>query len=127
MMVSNQFVEQVGMMSTDYFLYFEELDWIIRGKKHGFSYTFCPGSIIYHKEGKSTGGTSNKDNKSYIADYYSITNRLVFTGKYFPSYRFPVYLSLMGVLLNRIKRGQFSRVKMVLDILFASLFSSHRK
>ena len=32
MFVRKTFIEEVGYMSEDYFLYFEELDWILRGR-----------------------------------------------------------------------------------------------
>ena len=127
MLVSREFLVNVGLMDPDFFLYFEELDWVLRGKRHGYTYSFCPQGIVYHKEGKSTGGNGKQVFKSYLADYYNIKNRIVITKRYFPLYRIPVYLSLMGVILNRIKRGQFSRVKMILAILFNSFFSARRK
>jgi len=127
MLVSQDFLQKVGFMNEAYFLYFEEIDWIIRGQALGFTFAYCPDSLVYHKEGKSTGGNSNQAEKSYIADFYSISNRLTITQKYFPQYLFLVYLSMVGAILNRIKRGQFSRVKMIVDIFLNSLFSSFRK
>jgi len=127
MLVSKEFLEQVGLMNPEYFLYFEELDWVIRGRRLGYIFSFSPHSIVYHKEGKSTGGSSKQVLKSYVADYYNISNRITITNKYFPSYRFSVYLSLIGAMLNRVKRGQISRVKMIMLILKDAVFSNARK
>jgi GT2 family glycosyltransferase len=126
MVVSREFLVKVGLMNPDFFLYFEELDWVLRGKRYGFTFTYCPKSIVYHKEGKATGGSSKQENKSYLADFYNINNRIAITKRYFPFYRFSVYLSLIGSMLNRIRRGQFSRIKMILAIVFDSFFSPPR-
>lgn len=55
--------------------------------------------------------------KSKLADYYGIRNRIVFTKKFYPQYRWSVYLSLLGVILNRLKRRQFDRIKLVFDAI----------
>ena len=33
MLVSKVFIEKIGLMQEDYFLYYEDLDWSMRGKK----------------------------------------------------------------------------------------------
>jgi GT2 family glycosyltransferase len=35
MLVSKQFLETIGLMSEEYFLYFEELDWTLRARQVG--------------------------------------------------------------------------------------------
>jgi len=124
MLVSIEFIQQVGLMNPDYFLYFEEIDWITRGQALGFTYAYCANSLIYHKEGQSTGGNSNIQNKSYIADFYGVKNRIKFTRKFYPGYLFTVYLSLIGGMINRIKRKQYKRVVMIAKIILNSLISS---
>lgn len=54
MLVSKTFLRDVGLMSEDYFLFFEELDWAARaGGRYDLAY--APGSVVYHKAGRSTG------------------------------------------------------------------------
>ncbi len=36
MFVLREFIEDVGLMGEEYFLYFEELDWALRGKEKGW-------------------------------------------------------------------------------------------
>ena len=66
--VPKEFVEDVGLLEEDYFLYFEELDWIKRGKKRGWSLAYAPQAVVYHKEGATIGGSSQlkKNRKKYI-------------------------------------------------------------
>lgn len=54
MLVSRRFLETVGLLAEDYFLYYEELDWACRAKNH-FRLGYAPDSIVYHMEGGSSG------------------------------------------------------------------------
>lgn len=109
-LVSLSFLERVGLLAEDYFLYFEEQDWAARARRSGFDIGYAPKSVVYHKEGRSTGNNSrSRQTRSPASDYYQIQARLLFTRKFYP-YALPtVYLGLLGVLLNRIRRRQFRR------------------
>jgi len=67
-------LETVGLMSPDYFLYWEETDWCQRGKLAGFTSRYAHRSIIWHK-----GGASDSGNGSI---YYFTRNRFLFMKKY---------------------------------------------
>ena len=123
MLVSKEFIKQVGLMNPEYFLYFEEIDWVTRGKVQGFRIGYSAQSIIYHKEGQSTGGNNSNGNKSYLADFYNIQNRIKFTKKYYPECLLTVYLYLLGSILNRVKRKQYARIPMIFKIILSSLVS----
>lgn len=122
MLVRKDVICNVGLMSEDYFLYFEEIDWALRLNGH-YALTYASRSIVYHKEGASIGTSSKPATKrrSKLADYYSIRNRLLFTRLYFPEALPTVYLSMIVVILNRILRRQWDRVFMILKILYADL------
>jgi len=55
MLVSAGFVRQVGLMREDYFLYCEEVEWFIRGARHGMGLGFAPRARVLHHVGSSTG------------------------------------------------------------------------
>jgi GT2 family glycosyltransferase len=115
LLISKNFIERVGLMSESYFIYFEELDWFTRAKDH-FTMAYAKDSIVYHKEGRSTGSLIDKSRNSYLSDYYSIKNRIVFSRKFYP-YALPfIYLSLIIAIINRIKRNQWDRVLMIIKI-----------
>lgn len=119
MLVSKQFIQTVGLMSEEYFLYFEEIDWILKAKGK-YNLAFAPNSVVYHKEGRSIGSHSRPKEKSLMSDYYWIKNRLVFTYKFYP-YALPtVYLGILISLINRIRRKQWTRVVMIGKILLSS-------
>jgi len=113
-LVSTRFLEEVGLLAEDYFLYFEEQDWAARARRAGFAVGYAHESMVYHKEGRSTGNNSrNRETRSPEADYYQIQARLLFTRKFFPFALPSVYAGLVGVLLNRVRRRQFRRVAML--------------
>lgn len=51
--VPRKIFETVGLFEESFFLYYEEIDWCFRARKHGFFCTFVPTPIIFHKESKS--------------------------------------------------------------------------
>lgn len=107
--VRRSVMEAVGLMSEDYFLYYEEIDWATRMKRllPGVKLAFAPDSIVYHKEGASTQ-VNNRLSKTYrySSDYFFITSRLKFSRKNFPLYSVVVQASMLWVALNRLRRGQ---------------------
>src|ERR1700730_1578364 len=48
MLVSVSYIREVGLMQEDYFLYYEEVDWAMRGLDR-FRIGFAPKSIVFHK------------------------------------------------------------------------------
>jgi len=117
MLVTKGFLQDIGLMCEDYFLYFEETDWAIRAKGRYFL-AYAPNSIVYHKIGASIGTSSNPQKKSFICDFYNIRNRLFFTRKFYP-YALPsVYLFLLLALAGRVLMGKWDRVKMILQLFF---------
>lgn len=117
MLVSRSFVETVGLLSEEYFLYYEEMDWAMRGKDR-FELGFAPASLVYHREGATTGGNQRQQQeRGAMADYYQLKNRLKFTCKFFPVFLPTVYLTVFYALLKRMLRGQWKRVPMILKLM----------
>ena len=119
LLVSRQFLEEVGFMCEDYFLYYEEIDWVTRaGGRYRLAY--APESVVYHKEGASIGGSNYAiGEKSWTADYYSIRNRILITKRFFPYALITVYSSLLVIIVNRLRRGQWKRVSFILKLAFS--------
>jgi GT2 family glycosyltransferase len=115
--VPRQFIESVGLLSEEYFLYFEEIDWVLRGKAHGWEIGYCWQSKVFHKEGASAGSHADARFKSTLSDYYSLMNRVVFTRKFYPQNIWSVKLGLLIAGINRVRRGQFSRLSIIAKAL----------
>lgn len=118
--VSVAFIRDVGLLCEDYFLYFEELDWTIRGKEKGWRLGYCWKANVFHKEGGSIGSSSHAKQKSELADYYGSRNRIVFTKKFYKSKIWSVKFGFIFVVFNRIKRGQSSRLGLIVKAMMNS-------
>jgi len=116
---SKDFIEDVGLLGEDYFLYFEELDWAERAKRKGWRMMVVPESIVFHKQGMATQANGLQNNqKSKLSDFYYFRNRLRVTAQYFPFCLPTVYLSFMFTAMNRIRRGQWNRLGMLWNVLW---------
>ena len=115
--VTRAYLDSVGLLAEDYFLYFEEIDWATRGARAGWELGYCWQSTVFHKEGGSTGSHADPKLKSYLSDYYSVINRVRFTRKFYPGYLWSVKLGLLLAAANRIRRLQFDRLKIILKAL----------
>jgi GT2 family glycosyltransferase len=116
MFVTTDFIKNVGLMCEDYFLYFEELDWVLRGKVQGWKINYCWQTRVFHKEGGTIGSSAVGANKSEMSDYFSLKNRVIFTKKFYPHRLVSVRVGFIVVLFNRIRRFQFSRIGTVVSI-----------
>lgn len=117
MLVTRQFLDRIGLMGEEYFLYFEELDWSERSKGQ-FTFAYAPESVVYHKEGSSAGTSSVSHNNSVVSDFFAISNRLTFTAKYYHRMLPFVYFGILISLVNRIRRRQLDKALMIARILF---------
>jgi GT2 family glycosyltransferase len=74
MLIRRDVFDQIGLMSEDYFLYYEEADLCHKAKKAGFEILSVPESRVFH----ACGASSTKP----IREYYYVRNLLNFTKKY---------------------------------------------
>ena len=111
--VTRAYLESVGLLAEEYFLYFEEIDWATRGARAGWQLGYCWQSIVFHKEGGSTGAHADPGHKSYLSDYHSVLNRVRFTRKFYPRNVWSVKIGLLLSAANRIRRFQFERLKII--------------
>jgi GT2 family glycosyltransferase len=72
MMTSRKVMQAIGLMSTTFFLYYEELDWCFRLRKARFVIYYVHDSVIFHKESISTGKMSS------LKTYYLNRSRLLY-------------------------------------------------
>jgi len=116
MFVSLAFLETVGLLEEDYFLYYEELDWALRARNH-FLLAWAPDSHVYHKVGGTIGTSSHPARKSWTSDFYTLRNRIKFTRRFCPWALPTVYLGLIGAVLLRLLFGQGRRALMVTRLM----------
>ena len=83
--VSRRFLDTIGMMPEDYFLYFEEVDWAFR--RNGFALELVEGAEIYHHGGTSIGSGAVHRRPSAFSQYFNHRNRLRFVKRHLPKSR----------------------------------------
>lgn len=115
MLVSREFLEQIGLMEESYFLYFEELDWAIRARGR-FNLGYAPTSGVFHKEGAKIG-SSHHGNESPLSFYLLNRNRLWIVRGYWKDRVWPLRLRVMREILTFARRRQFYKVRLLAYVL----------
>jgi N-acetylglucosaminyl-diphospho-decaprenol L-rhamnosyltransferase len=75
MMVRRSVFETVGLIDEAYFLYFEEVDFLLRAKRAGFRTFYVPTSRVIHHVGASTGVSNEKQTPRRIPTYWFDSRR----------------------------------------------------
>lgn len=117
MLVSKQFLETVGRLSEDYFLYYEEIDWAVRARRAGYRLGYAPEAVVYHKEGAALG-SGKSEGRSLLAEYFGVRNRIVFTRKFFPWALPSVFCFTLLQVLRRCTQGRWAHAGLMLAVLF---------
>jgi GT2 family glycosyltransferase len=114
MLVSRPFLNDIGLMNEEYFIFFEEMDWSRRARGR-YSLAYAPASLVYHKVSSSIERKAGDKPQRFnvVADQYGTRNRLKFTLKYFP-YALPVlYLSVLGYVIDRAVHGAWGNIAII--------------
>jgi GT2 family glycosyltransferase len=112
MFVSGAYIREVGLMQEDYFLYFEEIDWALRGRGR-FTLGYAADSHVFHKSGAS----SSKLMPLFTAGFY-YRNRIRFMSRYFPRALAATKRRLMIDVLYYIAKRRWSHVRLVASVLW---------
>ncbi|HEV2568225.1 glycosyltransferase family 2 protein [Sphingomonas sp.] len=80
--VSPAFLAEVGFMTEDYFLYYEEVDWAFRRGSQPIE--LVPGAEVLHIGGTSIGSGTLSKAASSFANYFNHRNRVWFLQRHFP-------------------------------------------
>lgn len=78
MLVRREVFERIGLIDEAYFLYFEEVDFLLRAKRAGFRTFYVPESRVLHHMGASTGVTDEKQAPRRIPTYWFDSRRRYF-------------------------------------------------
>jgi len=114
MLVSRRFIECIGMMEEDYFLYFEEIDWAERSRRGTvpFRLAFAPKSIVYHKVGASVGTQS----RSLLSVRYLAINRLRFIKRFYPGKLAIARFLVLWEGIKALLKGRTSMARVVMRV-----------
>lgn len=106
LVASRLFVETVGLMREDYFLYYEEIDWAFR--RGALPLITCPEAVVHHHGGTVIGSGAVDRRPSAFANYFNYRNRMRFVAR-FAWYMLPVTYALsMAQLIKLALKGGVS-------------------
>ncbi|MBB6145685.1 hypothetical protein HNQ77_003646 [Silvibacterium bohemicum] len=105
MLISRRCIEQIGLLEERYFLYSEEIDYVVRARS-AFHFGFSPDSVIYHKEGASIGTAALRMHRSILQEFYLARNRLLFTWWHYPWFWPSVFATVVVSFLQRLLIGK---------------------
>ncbi|MGC2659110.1 MAG: hypothetical protein WA324_14215, partial [Bryobacteraceae bacterium] len=114
MLVSTEFIREIGLMQEDYFLYYEEADWAMRGVGR-FRLGFAPQSHVFHK----SGANSSKIMPLFTAAFY-YRNRLRFVRRFLPDRMAAAKRKLFEEMLRHLARGRWGLARVVASTLLTA-------
>jgi GT2 family glycosyltransferase len=76
LLVKKEVIDRVGLLKSDYFTYWEDVEWCLRGRNAGFKSVSVPTARIWHKEGVK------KRERAPKAYYYFSRNMLLLVKEY---------------------------------------------
>ena len=115
MIVPRKIIDEVGCMSEDYFLYYEELDWCERIRKAGYTVVIEPNAKIYHKESVSVGPGNP------MKTYYLTRNRILFMvmnrrkEEFLFFALFFLFVAIPKNILVFLLKGEFAHLRAFID------------
>ncbi len=127
LLVKKELIKEIGCFDSDYFTYWEEVDWCIRGAKANYLSFYSPNAKIWHKTRASDIGANSI--------YYMIKNRFLFIKKnkndvgiassliYFFGYYFWIIFGSVLIIhkshekCSTLIKGTFDGVKLLLKNL----------
>ena len=113
MLVRAEIFQKVGLLSEDYFLYYEELDFCEAVRAGGWEIMYTSQSHIYHRESSSIGKTNP------LKTYYMFRNRWLFMRNWysgFSYYLFVLYFLTVGVpwhLFQHWRKGEKAHMQAI--------------
>lgn len=109
-LVGRRFLNIVGPMRHDYFLYAEEIEWCLRGVARGMRLGFAPSAIVHHNQGSTTGSGKTISRRPRLPVYLDERNKLHVVRDTNPG-AFPIALvgALMFIFFRYTRRGAFTQ------------------
>lgn len=104
MLVHRRFIETVGLMREDYFLYAEEIEWFLRGATHGMRLGIASKARVLHYQGTTTGWTNSMKSRPKMPIYLDQRNRVLLTRDRFPARMPVVAITSLLFMLARFAR-----------------------
>lgn len=121
MLIKRRVLEDIGLLDERMFLYYEDSDYCMRARRHGYRVIYVPGSVIWHKVSSTTGKVKD------LQLFYGTRNMLLFEKRnagllrllVFLPYYFGKFIAYNTVVA--LVQGQLSRAKVILKAAYEGL------
>lgn len=107
MFTTRKFIEETGLLSENYFLYYEEADWVARMDRNKYRLGYCKEVIVRHKEGATIGSGSSQRRASAFSVFHICRSRLAFAWRYHkPAFPLVIIRMLRYAMASFVKRDR---------------------
>jgi N-acetylglucosaminyl-diphospho-decaprenol L-rhamnosyltransferase len=111
LLIGRRFLETVGPMREDYFLYCEEIEWCLRSRKLNMHLGFTSSARVRHHHGTTTGDSSDIKARSRMSVYLNERNKLLLTRDVFPARLFiAIPASFFLIVLRYGRHGAWKQL-----------------
>ena len=121
MFCHSSLVNKIGLMPEGYFLYYEDIDWCITAQKAGFKNHTCTKSLVYHKQGISTGAKLLTNDNHLKNKKYLYLSYLKFYRRQYKWLMPIAYFILLKQLAGKIFHNNLYEAKLILQVIVSSL------
>lgn len=112
LIASRFFVDHVGLLAEDYFIFYEEVDWAFRRKS--LPMVMAPNIIVYHHGGATTGSGGTARRPTAFANYFNYRNRIRFVRRFMPRLLIPALCYSVAKAGQLITAGAFDEAVAIL-------------
>lgn len=112
MLVSRRFIETIGLMQEDYFLYGEEIDWCLR--RGPFRLGYAHNAVVVHAHGASIGSSTDRRQKSALSVYFDERARLLLSRRHYPMIYPVITMTTLLMTLQYLKAGAIRNFRFAL-------------
>jgi GT2 family glycosyltransferase len=115
--IRREFLEDVGLMNDVYYAYFEEMDWEVRGVRKGWKHGYAYKSVIYHKQGVTTGKEIKSKQRPLFFMCCKYRGWMLFYQLYYPYLIFAPVIRLSLKAIKNLTEGNSKESVLILKIL----------
>jgi GT2 family glycosyltransferase len=111
MLIDRAFLQAVGEMREDYFLYCEESEWFERARRRGVSLGFAPEAMVLHAQGTTTGAGGAISNRPKLPVFLDERNKILMSRDCHPgTLAVTAFAALLQIVLRYGRRGAWRQV-----------------
>lgn len=107
-LITKEAFQKIGYLDENYFIYYEDADWMYRSKLAGIQVWYEPSLVLYHKVSSLTGGA-----KSKFTVYHATKSKIYFIKKFYSGCQRYYWLNryfvgmFVGLLIKRYSWKEF--------------------